>query len=186
MADDGWTTVGALPTGAVFRGRDGLLWQADELARRPHPRRWCFPVGRVGDDELMAGTVEAYPLDFPALLKELDELRVLAHDLLIDRDASVGREIGRGEALAALREAAHGTPTRPGVRALAAAMNVVMALGPVRPLPPPIRQAMRAEELEALLRGCLTALDGLRAGGCVEDVFKAIDAARKAFPEPGL
>jgi hypothetical protein len=153
MADDGWTTVGALPTGAVFRGRDGLLWQADELARWPHPRRWCFPVGRVGDDELMTGTVEAYPLDFPALLKELAELRTLTHDLLIDRDVAYGREVGRGEALAAAEK--WWEDVQDVDREVGRLFDAIRGPTPVRPLPPPERLAARCRALEDALRACV-------------------------------
>jgi hypothetical protein len=106
------------------------------------------------------------PLDLPALLAELDELRALTHDLLIDRDASVGREVGRGEALAVLGEVAEEVRRRelaslhtPASSALATAQGALRDLGPVRPLPPPERVAERCRALEEALRACVEQME---------------------------
>jgi hypothetical protein len=107
----------------------------------------------------------AAALEMRTLLKELGELRTLCHDLLLDRDAAYGREVGRGEALATVeeirrqwRERAADPESRTAglalqnAAALEHAINRVHALGPVRPLPPPGRLAARCRALEDALR----------------------------------
>jgi hypothetical protein len=153
---EGRVKLRELSRGDVFRTADGRLW------------RMCFRVmtnqflcQRVGDEDAEDLPPDALvePLDLPALLAELDELRTLTHDLLIDRDASVGREVGRGQAVAvlnALIETAGRLPTTihsvAVVRALSTAAGALRALGPVRPLPPPERVAERCRALEGALR----------------------------------
>jgi hypothetical protein len=165
MADDGRTTLGELPTGTVFRDEGGRLWWANGPGVTPE-RSWALPVGRDEDADEFPADTPVEPLDLPALLAELDELRTLTHDLLIDRDASVGREVGRGEALAVLGEVAEEVRRRelaslhtPASSALATAEGALRDLGPVRPLPPPERVAERCRALEEALRACVEQME---------------------------
>jgi hypothetical protein len=160
---EGRVKLRELSRGDVFRTADGLPWVRCWSGADSNGGLWCQPLGRPGPNFLMSGGTEVRPLDLPALLSELDELRTLTHDLLIDRDASVGREVGRGEAaraIAALRARAKDAWGEGGqvrerglVTGLAAAHAAVEGLGPVRPLPPPERVAERCRALEGALRG---------------------------------
>jgi hypothetical protein len=185
MADDGRTTLGKLSRGDVFRAADGLLWRK-EMTRPSDGHCYCHPVSMNGGPTIVAGDAEVEPLNLPALLKELDELRALTHDLLIDRDAAYGREVGRGEALAALRGVrAEGRAANWGAEGLApvdAAIYRLNALGPVRPLPPPERLAARCRALGDALRACVIAWNDPNAPASPQG---AIDAARKLLEERG-
>jgi hypothetical protein len=171
MAADGWTTLGEL-RGGLFEDPWGARWC---LIASPAP---SVPTARLravcldgSGDNYLPHDLRVRPLDLPALLAELDELRTLTHDLLIDRDASVGRQIGRGEALraiAALRTRVEDAWGEGGqvrksclVAGLAAAYGAVEDLGPVRPLSPPERVAERCRALEGALRGLAGAVSRL-------------------------
>jgi hypothetical protein len=113
-------------------------------------------------ERVTAAVREAEPA--AALLSELAELRTLTHDLLLDRDASVGREIGRGEAMATvegLRREASRWPQRgpAAVSAIDLVLGRLRALGPVRPLPPPERLAARCRALEDALGACVAQME---------------------------
>jgi hypothetical protein len=119
-------------------------------------------------ERVTAAVREAEPA--AALLPELAELRTLTHDLLIDRDAAYGREVGRGEALATVEAEAdrllglsknatagkhHRSLWHNQWEALVTVLSTLRALGPVRPLPPPERLAARCRALEDALRACV-------------------------------
>jgi hypothetical protein len=177
MAADGWTTLGELPDGNLFEAHPEDANGQRVLAVKSE---YHYPSG-VCECVLLASGEYAHfrrgnatrvrPLDFHALLAELDELRTLTHDLLIDRDAWVGRQIGRGEALraiAALRTRVEDAWGEGGqarksslVAGLAAAYGAVEDLGPVRPLPPPERVAERCRALEGALRDLAGAVSRL-------------------------
>jgi hypothetical protein len=196
MADDSRMTLRELPTGTVFRTDDGRTWRvgaAPALSGNPE-EVWCQYVstGTPGGECLLYGT-PVEPLDLPALLSELDELRTLTHDLLIDRDASVGREVGRGEAaraIAALRARVEdawggGGQVRKSclVAGLAAAYGAVEDLGPVRPPPPPERVVERCRELEGALRGLTKAVGELL--GDPAQTFAGVAAAGELLKARG-
>jgi hypothetical protein len=153
MADDGRTTLGELARGDVFRTADGLLWVRCWSGADSNGGCWCQPLDSPGPNLLTPGGTQVEGLDLPALLSELAELRTLAHDLLLDRDAAYGREVGRGEALAAVGSLLPtGGPVSERVEALITAESVIRTLGPVRPLPPPERLAARCRALGDALR----------------------------------
>jgi hypothetical protein len=196
MPDDGRTTLGKLARGDVFRAADGLLWRK-EMTRPSDGHCYCHPVSMNGGPTIVAGDAEVEPLNLPALLKELDELRALTHDLLIDRDAAYGREVGRGEALATVEAEAdrllglsknatagkhHRSLWHNQWEALVTVLSTLRALGPVRPLPPPERLAARCRALEDALRACVIAWNDPNAPASPQG---AIDAARKLLEERG-
>jgi hypothetical protein len=150
MADDGRTTLGELARGDVFRTADGLLWVRCWSGADSNGGCWCQPLDSPGPNLLTPGGTQVEGLDLPALLSELAELRTLAHDLLLDRDAAYGREVGRGEALAAAEkwwEDVQDVDLEVG-----RLFDAIRGPTPVRPLPPPERLAARCRALEDALR----------------------------------
>jgi hypothetical protein len=212
MADDGRTTLGKLARGDVFRTADGRLWWA--YAPRQAPGRcWAGAVGRDEDVAEFSADTPVEPLDLPAFLSELGELRTLTHDLLLDRDAAYGREVGRGEALRVLEEEARKwtDPDAPPshqneyewsliAQTYHRAAQQIRALGPVRPLPPPKRLAARCRALEDALRGLAGAVEEVEHGhrnhglneiapdwgeldGSFANLFDAAEEAREVLGE---
>jgi hypothetical protein len=176
--DGGRTTLRTLRRGDVFRTADGLLWRrtsshftATEVQGNV---ALCDHVGRESAATFLPLDAEVEPLDIPALLSELAELRTLTHDLLIDRDAAYGREVGRGEALATVEAEAdrllglsknatagkhHRSLWHNQWEALVTVLSTLRALGPVRPLPPPERLAARCRALEDALGACVAQME---------------------------
>jgi hypothetical protein len=184
MADDGRTTLGKLTRGAVFRTADGLLWRRTGIYPSAGPELvYCERVGANANSSQLRADLEVEPLDLPALLKELAELRTLAHDLLIDRDAAYGREVGRGEALAAAEK--WWEDVQDVDREVGLLFDAIRGPTPVRPLPPPERLAARCRALEDALRAVVSAWDdsAWNDPGATLSPQGPIDAARKLLEE---
>jgi hypothetical protein len=184
MADDGWTTLGELEEGAVFEAHPEDAAAPDILAVKSeyHYRDGTCQCVLLASGEYAhfrrRNATRVRPLDVPALLKELDELRTLAHDLLLDRDAAYGREVGRGEALAAAEkwwEDVQDVDLEVG-----RLFDAIRGPTPVRPLPPPERLAARCRALEDALRAIASAWDD--RGGPLSPQGP-IGAARKLLEE---
>jgi hypothetical protein len=176
--------------GAFLRELEQL--QGDGAMSRPTPEERAWAVAHEFRDYLIhdgstaafnalvervtAAIHEAEPA--AALLAELDELRALTHDLLLDRDAAYGREVGRGEALAAAEK--WWEDVQDVDREVGRLFDAIRGPTPVRPLPPPERLAARCRALEDALRAVASAWDD---PGAPLSPQGAVDAARKLLEE---
>jgi hypothetical protein len=176
MADDGRTTLVELRAGSLFEDPRGTRWclVADAVPSRAAAHLPAVCLDRTGRNNLPPD-LRVRPLNLPALLKELHELRTLAHDLLIDRDAAYGREVGRGEALAAAEkwwEDVQDVDLEVG-----RLFDAIRGPTPVRPLPPPERLAARCRALETALRACVEQMN--MVAHHPPDFAAAVEDARK-------